>query len=162
MIPFLSTILEEGLRWFLEKFILNDTLTRATNVSKLIKIDTQNKDFLKPSKLIDIGFSAKQELQKTKQSSQSPSNFLYTSQNNVAEILKSFYEEISLKMAVVRLAVCFNPVFMANNSESAVIKFGFLLEKLLALKKIQSGSYAESCKYVLFSMAKRQLKGASM
>ena len=60
MIPFLSTILEEGLRWFLEKFILNDTLTRATNVSKLIKIDTQNKDFLKPSKLIDIGFSVRQ------------------------------------------------------------------------------------------------------
>ena len=49
-------------------------------------------------------------------------------------------------MAVVRLAVCFNPVFMANNSESAVIKFGFLLEKLLALKKIQSGSNVESCK----------------
>ena len=46
--------------WFLEKFILKDTL------NKVIEIKDDDCNILKADKLIDIGYAAKQEIMKYK------------------------------------------------------------------------------------------------
>ena len=152
MLPFVCEELESLLRWFLEKFILKDTLSKADTIKKIIAIKVDDCNIRKPDKLIDIGYAAKKEVMEYKQKAASSESsphvalFFKQARQMLQKLCSHFMMKSPLRMAVVRLAVCFDPKFIADYPDHAIIKFNLLLEKLLVLNKLPSSNFAESCK----------------
>ena len=64
----------------------------------------------------------------------------------LSNLSSHFIEKSPLKSAIVRYAQCFDPVYMESNRCDAENKFTFLLQKLLALKRLPSAKIAEQAK----------------
>ena len=152
MLPFICEELGGLLRWCLDKFVLKDVLAKADSVKKLIKIDVEDSNMLKPDKFINIGYAAIEVVMKYMEKSDKPSNlshvhhFYKQAKKMLQKICTHFMSKSPLKIAVVRLAVCFDTKFMASYPDIARDKFSLLLQKLHAQKRLPSSNFAETCK----------------
>ena len=54
MVPFLYSALEDLLRWLMEKFVLEETLTKADSGRKRLKINPQDVNNRKPVDHVDV------------------------------------------------------------------------------------------------------------
>ena len=54
MVPFLYSALEDLLRWLMEKFVLEETLTKADSGRKRLKINPQDVNNRKPADHVDV------------------------------------------------------------------------------------------------------------
>ena len=104
----------------------------------------------KPPSNIDVGFAARAlVLEYNRKVSHKVSNVLKF-QKGVLALLSNlslhFIEKSPLKNTIVKCAQCFDPVYMESNRCDAENEFTFLLQKLLAFKRLPSGKTAEQAK----------------
>ena len=141
MIPFLADTV--GVVWdFLSRIILQDVLTNATNIYKLVQLDPQTKDSRKLSENTDIGFAAKLKLEQCGLNITDTKVRLFKKQAGdlLAILLAHLIEKSPLKHALVRCAASLNPLHMVNKRkrDACSSNFSTLLQKLVGSSRINA------------------------
>ena len=142
MVPFLAETLHTLVRCIMTMFILNETMQKANNLMKLLKVDVSDRGIYKPLEATDIGMGAKICVSKYKHSpkfKQSVLNdFLKGAQCALSSLLSHLIEKSPLKYSFLRLTASLNPNILADKSkkELNILRFSKLLEKLVSNERI--------------------------
>ena len=149
IIPFIADTLGDLVRDFFEIIISKDVLKKKSNLYNLIQINPLDKNIRKNPESVDNGFVAKRKLEQVKSSLNSANILEFKKQAGdfLAQLLHHLLEDSPFKYAVVRSAVCLNPVYLSNltKKSSCESQMGILLQEFLSLGRI-STRYAELVK----------------
>ena len=145
MVPFIAEILGDLIRNFFGRIIVKDILKKKSNLYNLIQIDPLDNNIRKnQEKKTQLGFAAKRKLEQIKSSLNSTKILDFKKQAGefLAKLLHHFLEQSSLKYALVRSALCPNPMYMRNlaKKSSCESHMDTLLQKLASLGRISGGS----------------------
>lgn len=145
MVPFLCNELENIMANLLQRFIKNQSLKYATNVSK---IDVFKKDNLVSPDKVDVGFAAKQNvdifLMEKKASPLRVLEFQRECITFLLQMVGKLKERCPLKYATARAMDCLDPALILGDPEKAVEKMGTILQKPLNNKWL-TASKCDEC-----------------
>lgn len=152
MVPFMADTIGDLVKDFSSRIILKDVLKKKKSLYDLIQLDLLDKDIRKPSENVDVGFEANKMLEGVK-SSTSKLKFKKEAGDFLAHLLSHLVEKSPLKYAIIRHAVCFNPLYMGNHARRSSCEnhIKVILQKMVSIGRI-SGKFAELVKkeYVKF------------
>ena len=120
MAAFLAETHEKLLRYFCSKFVRKDVMSKASTVSKLIKIDLNDE-----SNLV-LYFGIKYKLKQLKSENPQEFNFKF-----LIEMCAHLKEKSPLKSVFARSFKCLSPSYMVECSKACEILFQKLLKKLV-------------------------------
>ena len=146
MVPFLVDTIEEVLRDFCSKFILDDVMKKAEKTLDLVKLDMMNVNIHKPS--TDFGFSLRHDMMVLKKSGKVNDTQIFNFKRDVKAFLSALCSHIVKKTPVqshfARCARALNPIHIAEFPDSCQKLFNHILQKLVNTQHISSEFVDES------------------
>lgn len=141
MMPFMADDLHTLVKTLMSKFVVKDVIKQADNsVTKLLKIDVECAENMKPVKKIEIGFAVKvivDAAEKSKKVSALQLREFYTEcQSFLKRMTLKILERSPLRYSVVKYLPCLDPRKMADHPDSSHEKFTSFLGKLLEAKHL--------------------------
>ena len=147
MVPFMDDVLDSLMRNIMRYFVKRSVLENAETSFRLHKIDIQNNENLLHAKNIIFGTAAKGMLKTVEPmiSDNQKSNFQKEYKRFLIGVAEKLKERSPLGYVLIRCASCLDPMKMADDPESCITKFGFIVDKLHEHERL-TGSEGDEAK----------------
>lgn len=140
VLPFLCEDLERLLRDLMRRCVKSQTLTAASSVLSLLKVNVTKDDVLKSPKNVDVGFSATHKLKELLATKQISERQILEFRSDCRTILVTGIEKVveksPVKYSLVRNVSCLVPERMASKPDCCRSCFSRTLSTLVKCKRI--------------------------